>query len=589
MLSKTLCSALVALLAIHGVTAIIYDKTNVVDGELPPPLRDATVDFNIIQLGAGTSGGISAPLLVKSNCLKVLVLDEGDILPLDDLYSATRPGQEYWTGGYYQGEIEKMSDHTGNVAIDDITNRRGMLWRTIPGGAGRLSHYAWEYGDAGVHERDMYRALGNASEWSVQNTFVTIPNRRLKVVGPNALPANHANQGLLRVQESRDGPFQSEWLNACTQFTGYPVERDFLKPTGSIRTCGAEPSNIRADGFRSIPENEYLIPEASRNTSNLVYIRGVSIRRILFEGTTAVGVQGAFYGVPFSVRFATRITLPRGNACPNGHGTRDVKEYKKILLSAGTIGNAQILKLSGVGPRAELANFNIKVVVDNPHVGAHFKEGLVSYLGYSTNATRAEVGYLPNGGIDAITSRPAAFVEVNGTKYLFLLTPSDYFGVSAFALVFQLEQTVEGSVTLKSGNPEIYPRVNYGWNEDTIQTHIKGLRHFRRLIKETSLKSRFAMVEKFPGGEPEDDAGLTDAIRRGSEAILHAVGTTRMALSKSDGVVNTNFEVFDTQNLMVSSMSVMRYFPGAGGQHWAVVIGDIVAQKILTSLNLPTH
>ncbi|GBN07348.1 hypothetical protein AVEN_43777-1, partial [Araneus ventricosus] len=38
--------------------------------------------------------------------------------------------------------------------------------------------------------------------------------------------------------------------------------------------------------------------------------------------------------------------------------TREVRAYKEVILSAGTTNTAQLLMLSGIGPRAELKKHN---------------------------------------------------------------------------------------------------------------------------------------------------------------------------------------------------------------------------------------
>lgn len=587
-------------------------------GQLPDILAGAVADVNIIQVGAGSSGSLSAALLAKSNCLKVLVLDDGANVNLYDPNAPFRPGNEYGPGGYFSGSYERMSTHVQNAGIDSEHNVHGSLWRTIPGGAMRLSHYAWETGDSRIHRREMYEALGRPAEWSPEHVWQVIADRRLNFSGPH-ITTNHANNGPLRIQESRDCEFQRTWLQGCSQITGNRIEYDFNTLNGSIKTCGAEPSNIRADGYRSITENEFLIPEASRNP-NLILVRDVAVHRVLFDTRDdvprAVGVEGTFRGQYFNVRLPERVSLPRGHSCRNIQKT---KNYKKVLLSMGTIGNAHILKLSGVGPRAELESNGIKVIIENDNVGANLKEGMVSYLGYYTNATSAEVGVFPTSP-DLITSRPGAFVEYQDNKYLFLLTPSvwapDF--VVAYALVFELETPLTGTVKLFSANPMHLPLVDYAWTDATVDKQARGLLYFRDIIVNSSIGDRFSFYQMFPADDISDihtlkrslkTAKMADpvgtkrammkakrsgdpqvvrnAVTMGSEAILHATGTTRMALNKADGVVDTGFNVFDSENLMVGSVSVLRYFPGSGGQAWAVAVADILTEKILTQLELP--
>ena len=48
-----------------------------------------------------------------------------------------------------------------------------------------------------------------------------------------------------------------------------------------------------------------------------------------------------------------------------------MKARKEVILSAGTIGTAQILQLSGIGNAADLKALNIPVLINNPAVGAN--------------------------------------------------------------------------------------------------------------------------------------------------------------------------------------------------------------------------
>lgn len=64
---------------------------------------------------------------------------------------------------------------------------------------------------------------------------------------------------------------------------------------------------------------------------------------------------------------------PRYNATKQGIKTRTFAR-KEVILSGGVFNSPQILKLSGVGPKEELAEFNIPLVLDSPGVGHNFQD-----------------------------------------------------------------------------------------------------------------------------------------------------------------------------------------------------------------------
>lgn len=78
------------------------------------------------------------------------------------------------------------------------------------------------------------------------------------------------------------------------------------------------------------------------------------VRKVLFNGTAAVGVQ----------------IVPRGKDA----AAFTVMARKEVILSAGSVHTPQILQLSGVGPKALLEKARIPLVVELPGVGQNFQD-----------------------------------------------------------------------------------------------------------------------------------------------------------------------------------------------------------------------
>jgi choline dehydrogenase len=84
---------------------------------------------------------------------------------------------------------------------------------------------------------------------------------------------------------------------------------------------------------------------------------------IVFSGTTATGVKIGSVASPGSL---TTVTA-----------------NKEVILAAGAVKTPQLLKLSGVGPKAELSPLGIKTVVDLPGVGMNFQDHPAMYVIYN--------------------------------------------------------------------------------------------------------------------------------------------------------------------------------------------------------------
>jgi choline dehydrogenase len=100
--------------------------------------------------------------------------------------------------------------------------------------------------------------------------------------------------------------------------------------------------------------------DASR--SNYHILSSTAVSRVLFEGTTAIGVEYV------STMNGTKST---------------VRAIKEVIVAAGSVHTPQILQLSGIGDAMRLKSFGIESVSDLPGVGQNLQDHLVLKVKYN--------------------------------------------------------------------------------------------------------------------------------------------------------------------------------------------------------------
>lgn len=277
-------------------------------------------------------------------------------------------------------------------------------------------------------------------------------------------------------------------------------------------------------------------------------------------------------------------------------------------MSAGAFNTPQLLKLSGVGPAAELASFGIPLIKDLPGVGTNLQDRYeTSVIGKTTsdfaittdctflrttndpclskwtnNPTGDRGTYATNGIAIAIvqnssTSSGENDVFITGAPANFI---GYYPGYSSDALLDAKHwawitlkahsRNNAGTVTLRSADPRDMPLINFNYfdsgtttdnaAEKDVQAVVEGMTFSRRIFKDViSLNGGF--TEVWPGPSVTGEA-LKDFVR--NEAWGHHASCTCPIGADGDpmAVLDSKFRVRGVKGLRVVDASVFPKIPG---------------------------
>jgi len=134
-------------------------------------------------------------------------------------------------------------------------------------------------------------------------------------------------------------PWQRAFLEACTTL-GLPRADDANRPGAE----GASPHPMNKIGGERMGAARCYLTPAVRARPNLRILASTLVRRVLFEGRRAVGVE---------VESAGAVSVVRA---------------RRVVLCAGAIATPGVLLRSGVGPRAKVEGLGVALVADVPAV-----------------------------------------------------------------------------------------------------------------------------------------------------------------------------------------------------------------------------
>jgi choline dehydrogenase len=260
---------------------------------------------------------------------------------------------------------------------------------------------------------------------------------------------------------------------------------------------------------------------------------------------------------------------------------------REVALSAGSIGSAQILQLSGIGAADSLKQNGVEVTHDLPGVGANLQDHLQIRSVYKVKHAKTlntlanswwgkakiglEYAMSRSGPMSMAPSQLGAFTKSDPARewaniqYHVQPLSLDAFGEplhkfpAITASVCNLNPSSRGSVTLKSPDFKVPPAIapNYLSTEEDRKVAADSLRVTRRIMSQPAMAA-FEPEEFKPGVQYQSDEELAKLAGDIASTIFHPVGTTRMGRENDPmAVVNSHLQVRGVRGLRVVDAGVM--------------------------------
>jgi choline dehydrogenase len=549
----------------HGVSSDKFKIASVIQNWETIAVMEE--EFDYIVVGAGSAGCVLANRLSAKPGNRVLLLEAGG----RDSYP--------WIHipvGFFKTMLNPKTDWCYYTEPDPGLNGRSIPWPRgkVLGGSSSINGLVYIRGQS--NDYDQWRQLGNAG-WSWDDVLPYFMKAEDQERGASEAHGAGGPLGVSDIGFTRG--FSDAFIDAAEE-TGIPRTDDFNN--GDQEGAGYFQLTTR-NGRRCSAAVGYLRPIKNRN--NLTITTRALVRRIVFEGKRAVGVE-------YEVDGQTRVSRAKG----------------EIVLSSGTIGSPQILQLSGVGPGAVLGEFGVPVVHESSGVGENLQDHLQTRAIYKTNqpSLNDEVNSLFRKaliGLEYALFRKGPLTLAAGHVGIFaktrqdLETPDIQFHLiplstkgpgeglhefSAFtSSVCQLRPESRGKIVIKSPNPTDYPAIhpNYLSTVTDQQTMVAAMKLSRKIMATPTMKA--LITEEFlPGQGVQSDEDLLQHLRDYAGTIYHPVGTCKMG-SDTLAVVDERLRVHGVEGLRVADASIMPTLVSGNTNAPAIMIGEKAADMML--------
>lgn len=530
-------------------------------------------EADYVVVGSGSSGAAIAGRLAQAGA-SVIVLEAGKS---DGQLLISKPGL---VGPMHAVPQLKKPLDWGFYGVPQkhVLDRRMPVPRgRVVGGSSSINGMVYVRGNRANF--DSWAAEGNTG-WDADSVNAAYKRMEDFEDGENAFRGAGGPIRVTRAKHPQEGSLQ--FVDATADALGCKILDDY---NAESQEGVSRMQQNAADGLRYSASRGYL----HHAPPTLQLQSGVLVEKVLIEHGRAVGVEVV-----------------------DGRRRRTVRAGKEVILSAGVIGSAQLLMLSGVGHAEHLKEHGIDVVADLPvgdnmhdhmfhaltfHVTSSRNKGTAPYFarGLARELLRPGSTFLANSVFEAVaflrTSQAGAIPDLQ----LHLL-PWAYVSPNQDApirhavdkrgaltvLTTLIYPKSRGTLRLASADPAAAPLIDFQYLSDPADLELLG--EGSEMVREIFASKAFkgAVKEEIHPGKDLKGQALRDAILNRATSVYHGVGTCRMGVDEL-AVVGPDLKVRGVEGLRVCDASIMPSITGGNTNAPCIMIGEMGAQLVLGS------
>ena len=550
-------------------------------------------DFDFIIVGGGSAGCALARRLSDDPSLRVCLIEAGA--------KARNPAVHLPFGLAVIGLFNNLQ-WGYETAPQDQLRQRNLVWPRgrVLGGSSAVNAMIYSRGMRADY--DGWAALG-AAGWDYASVLPYFRKAEANQRGGDDI---HGADGLLPVSDLPDpNPLSRAFVEAGSQ-AQIPVTDDFNRGEDS-EAIGIYQVTTR-DGLRASAARAYLSPEV-RSRDNLTILTQTSVRRIVFEGRRATGVE------------ISKAGASAGQGAGDGEGggrTQTLRATHEVLLSAGAINSPHLLMLSGIGPAEHLSSHGIDVVHDAPFVGQRLADHLDVITQFTSRiGARGGLGFQWNvparslrwalqwisrrgGTFASNVAEAGGFVKsdpaLDRPDIQFHFLPARIanhgrqlvWGYGYTLHACNLYPRSEGEIRLASADPSAPPIMDPRYLTDPdghdMRVLMAALDWSRRILAAPAFDG-YRGRELQPGTAVQTEEQIRDWIAQTAETIYHPVGTVAMgAADDPRASLTPDLRVKGVGGLRVVDASVMPRLIGGNTNAPTIMIAEKAAEMILDAV-----